>query len=152
RMSRREVDAVLAHEISHLEHHHPLKTHLAAAGAWLLVAAAARALALPYGLPAGFAACWLIYLFVARRFQVAAAAVAAAVPADAEAMISGLGQLARLNDVPLEWGRGWRWLMTHPTTRARGLAVGRRAGLAPERVEELLTGAVPAAERYGHRE
>ncbi|TMQ72255.1 MAG: hypothetical protein E6K80_03250 [Candidatus Eisenbacteria bacterium] len=104
---------------------------------------------IPYGFPAAFVLAWLTYLLVARRFEFAADAGAAALTGDAEAMISGLGHLARLNDTPLLWRGGWRWLMTHPTTEARALAIGRRAGLEPERVRELLANGLPPGERYG---
>ena len=109
-MSRREVDAVLAHEISHLEHRHPIKALLAGVGVWASVAAVAAPLAIPYGFPGAFVASWLTYLFVVRRFEFAADAGAAALTSDAEGVISGLGRLARLNDAPLTWGRGRRGL------------------------------------------
>jgi Zn-dependent protease with chaperone function len=152
RMSRREVDAVLAHEISHLEHQHPVRIMLAAMGACVPVTVVAMTLQLPCAVPAGFVAAWLSYLFVARRCEFSADAGAAALTGDAEALISGLGRLARLNDMPLAWGRGWGWLVTHPTTEARCLVAGRRAGLAPERVRELLANDLPPAERYGQAE
>src|SRR6185369_13541772 len=69
-----------------------------------------------------------------------------------ESLISCLGRLARLNDAPLTWSRGLGWLITHPTTEARGLAIGRRAGIAPERVAELLANGLAADERYGRSE
>lgn len=152
RMSRREVDAVLAHEISHLEHHHPILTLLVAAAVGALAGMVPASLGLPYSWPVGIVMFWLTYLFVARRCEFAADAGAAALTGDPESMISSLGLLARLNEVPLAWGRGLRWLVTHPTTEARGMAIGRRAGLAPERVAELLENGLPSTERYGRRE
>ena len=152
RMSRREVDAVLAHEISHLEHFHPIKTLLAALGAYAVFASSAAVLRLPYGFAAALVALWLMQRFVARRFEFAADAGAAALTSDPEALISGLGRLGRFNEMPLSWGRGWRWLITHPTTEARGQAIGRRAGLAPERVTALLRTGLDSDERYGDRE
>src|SRR5262249_8594406 len=58
----------------------------------------------------------------------------------------------KLNDSPLAWGRVLGCLVTHPTTEARGLRVGRRAGIAPERVRELLTQGLPSHGHYGHAE
>lgn len=148
RMSRREVDAVLAHEITHLEHNHPRKSLFAALLVWVLFGVGASSLSIPYGFPVTFVLSWLTYLFFARRFEYAADAGAAALTGDPEAMISGLGHLARLNDAPLAWSGAWRWLITHPTTAERGMAIGRRAGIAPERVAELLSNGLPPGERY----
>ena len=152
RMSKREVDAVLAHEITHLEHHHPIKALWIALTVYALFAAGAMLLKLPYGFALGLLAFLLTHRFVTRRFEFAADAGAAALTTDPEAMISGLGQLGRLNQVPLAWGRGWRWLITHPTTESRAQAIGRRAGLASERVAELLANGIPSGEAYGDRE
>src|SRR5262245_14311069 len=151
RMSRREGDAVLAHEITHLEHHHPIKALIAGLTVWGLIAGITIALKIPYGFPVGLVAFWLAHRFVARRFEYAADAGAAALTGDPESVIAGLGALARLNDVPLAWGR-WGWLVTHPATEARALAIARRAGLARERTAELLATGLPPTERYGDRE
>jgi len=148
RMSRREVDAVLAHEISHLEHRHPMMMVAGAAAAWLLVSVISMPIGYAYVVPMGITASWLAYLFVARRCEFVADAGAAALTGDAEAMISGLGQLSRLNDVPLTWERGRGWLITHPSTQARAQALGRRAGISPERIEELLTSGLPPVDHY----
>jgi len=94
----------------------------------------------------------LTHRLVTRRFELVADAGAAALTADPEAMISGLGKLALLNQSPLSWGRGWRWLITHPTTEARALAIGRGAGLDAGRVAELLANGLPPGERYGQLE
>ena len=152
RMSRRDVDSVLAHEISHLEHHHPILMMVAAGAVWALVAAVAVPLRLSYIFPVGLVASWLAYLWVARRCELAADAGAAALTGDPESMISCLGWLARLNEVPLAWSRRMGWLLTHPSTEARGRAIGRRAGLTPQRVVDLLANGLPSDERYGRRE
>lgn len=152
RMSRREVDAVLAHEITHLEHHHPIKALSASSVVMVVIIAVTATLRIPYGFPVAIALAWPTYLLFARRFEFAADAGAAALTSDPEATVACLGHLSRLNDTPLKWRRSWGWLVTHPTTEARGLAIGRRAGLAPERVAELLAKGLPEVERYGHRE
>src|SRR4029450_10319728 len=92
RMTCREVDAVLAHEISHLEHHHPMMMVAGAGAAWLLVAVVSMPIGFSYVVPMGIAASWLAYLFVARRCEYAADAGAAALTGHAEAKISGLRQ------------------------------------------------------------
>jgi Zn-dependent protease with chaperone function len=152
RMSRREVDAVLAHEITHLEHHHPIKALLAGLTVWALIAGITLASRIPYGFPLGLIAFLLAHRFVARRFEYAADAGAVALTGDAEGLVAGLGRLARLNDLPLDWGPRWEWWVTHPSTEARALAIARRARLARERVAELLASGLPPAERYGDRE
>src|SRR5262249_42216131 len=72
RMSRREVDAVLAHEISHLEHHHPLKTWLAGLGVLLSIVTVTEMRNVPFGPAAALLVFWFALRFVARRFEFAA--------------------------------------------------------------------------------
>jgi len=116
--------------------------------AWAVVSVASIPAGFAYMVPMGIAASWLAYLFVARRCEFAADAGAAALTGDAEAMISGLGQLSRLNDTPLTWSRRRGWLITHPTTEARANALGRRAGIAESRVAELLQHGLADTDRY----
>jgi len=152
RMSRREVDAVLAHEVSHLEHHHPILMLLVAVGVSSTLVTVAIVFRIPYGLAAVPFAAWITHHFAARRFELVADAGSVALTDDAEALISGLGRLARVNDMPLSWGRAWAWLITHPTTTARGMAIGRRAGIPSARVTELLETGLDPDQRYGDRE
>ena len=152
RMSRREVDATLAHELSHLARHHPRKTMLASAVACFAGVTIGVTLGIAVAAPLGVALAFLAGLFAARRFEFSADAGAAALTGDPEAVIACLGHLSRINQVPLAWRRARGWLITHPSTEARGLAVGRRAGIDPARVRELLEQGLPPGEGYGRAE
>jgi Zn-dependent protease with chaperone function len=147
-LSCREVDAVLAHEITHLQHGHPKKLALAlGAGVALSVV---TPLPLPglVAVPVSILAAIVFVYFMSRRFEWTADAGAVRLTGDPEAMISALARLNHLNHVPLEWG-SWseRWL-THPSTRRRAEAIARIGGIAPGRVAELLRGEPSADPHY----
>lgn len=163
-LSKREVDAIVAHELSHLRAKHPHKLML-----WLLlilvpvvtVAVVAgsggmvalftygltdRALftAFAVGLPLGV----LARQAIARRFEREADVAAVFITGDAEALISGLGKITRLSYTPLTT-TPWRELFsTHPSTLRRAEWIGAVHGLDRERVQELLSGEMSGAEHY----
>lgn len=163
RLSRREVDAILAHEVSHLKGRHPerLRNILALNFVLLIYGSVALYLvgatvveqftALPYGatcLPAlllaalpGAALAQYVRLRYARRFEREADDGALALTGDAEAQIASLVKVTRMNHMPLVWGGKWRERMiTHPSTRARVQRIAEQGQVSPERVEALLVG------------
>jgi Zn-dependent protease with chaperone function len=155
-LSRREVDAIMAHEVAHMK-----RRHLAILG-WLLVICwfapaiyfAARKtvpdlvwLALWVIGSLHFFA-WLSRIFM-RRFEREADADAVAIGADAEAFISALFRLDRLNLTPHEWSRFQETFLTHPSTARRIAAISERAGISSEAVLQEFRAANETAERYG---
>ena len=151
-LSRREVDAVMAHELTHLKRGHPFLLALTLAFTWVIVAILPSVmpfhmswpLAVALALPAGI----VLFGLVSRRFEREADAGAVALTGDAEALITGLARLTRLNTMPLDWGRLGESLLTHPSTRRRALVIGARAGLAGDRIETLLRSDLPQDEHY----
>ncbi len=163
RLTRREVDAILAHEVSHLKGRHPdrLRNILAlnfvllsyGSVALYLVGAAVveQFIALPYGatrlmaillaaLPGAVLAQY-VRLRYARRFEREADDGALALLGDPEAQIASLVKVTRMNHMPLVWGGKWRERMiTHPSTRARVQRIAEQGQVPPERVEALLAG------------
>ncbi len=139
-LSRREVDAVIAHELAHLRHRHPAKL-----GAAFAVPFAAILVTLSFVPPfawlgtapgiamAGFAG-WVSLLTWAKRFERQADRDAVQLTGDAPALITALVRIARLNAFPVDWSRGEEWVLTHPSVRRRGRARGDAGfvGLAPE--------------------
>ena len=151
-LTRREVEAVMAHELTHLKRGHPFLLVLTLAFTWVVVAilpsvipfAVSWPLAVALALPAGI----VLFGLVSRRFEREADAGAVALTGDAEALITGLARLTRLNTMPMDWGRVNESLLTHPSTRRRAQVIGARAGMSPDRVEALLRNDPPADEHY----
>lgn len=147
-LSRREVDAVMAHEITHLRRGHPLRLALALILIPVALLTVLPSFVGPLAMPIGVLLGAGISYFIARRFERTADAGAVKLTGDPEALISALARLNRLNHVPVEWSR-WteRWL-THPSTRRRADAIALQAGVAPGRVTELLRGEPSPDARY----
>ena len=144
-LSRREVDAVVAHELAHLRQRHvPLQTiAFVAIGAlipyaWsrMLSATGIRLLGLEAAL--GIAIVLLSFFLVSRRHERAADLAALAYTEDPEAQVTSLVRLTHLNWHPLRWGSWFERFITHPSTLHRAQAIARRAGILPDRLQQLL--------------
>ena len=147
-LTRREVDAVVAHELAHLKHDHPRLLGFALMGGFGAVAFSYFSFSWqPQWRPLFdvlfVAVPLLTYYFVARRFEFTADGTAVRVTSDPEAMITGLIKLHRLNLLPLQWGKWNERLLTHPSTVRRAQAIARLAQLSDRRVAQLLD---PSAE------
>lgn len=148
RLSRREVDAIVAHELAHLKEAHPKKLKFA-----LLVAGAlcVPLLMLPIG-PVAFVLPGLVgyaaYLFVSRRFEFVADRLAAEWTGDAPALVSGLVRLAHLSHYPVAWSRVREWTLTHPSTRRRAEALVAAGRLDRAQAESLLVTPADDPERW----
>lgn len=144
-LNRREVDAILAHELAHLKHDHAQK-RASAAGVMLVIVALAYSAYLDspfrpvFDILAVAIPLTLTY-FLWRRFELTADAQGAKLVGDPEALITGLVKVHALNLFPVRWGR-WseRW-MTHPSTVKRAEAIARATGLPLERIPSLLEAA-----------
>ncbi len=147
-LSRREVDAVMAHEITHLRRGHPLRLALSLILVPVALLTVLPSFVGPLAMPIGVLLAAGISYFISRRFERSADAGAVKLTGDPEALISALARLNRLNHVPVEWGR-WteRWL-THPSTRRRADAIALLGSIAPGRVTELLRGEPSPDARY----
>jgi heat shock protein HtpX len=122
-LTRREVDAVAAHEISHLGH--------VRRSPWAALAISAVLFQTPVGVllfPSAGAflvamlAPAMVYLAAlrgTRKREFAADAGSAALTGDPRAMISALARIARHNRQPLELKPMVEWFSTHPSTRKR---------------------------------
>ncbi|HEY3269241.1 MAG TPA: M48 family metalloprotease [Armatimonadota bacterium] len=165
-LSKREVRAILAHEIAHLRKGHAgpkaiLLVLGAGAFAGLLFALvdrlAGRAASPMFTAPTAALLMLSALLWISRRRERAADVGSAELTGDPEAMITGLVRLMRLNSMPVSWSRWDDRTLTHPSTRARAEALARRCGVSADRLEELLavdgepedTYGPPAAERDG---
>jgi Zn-dependent protease with chaperone function len=143
RMSQREVDFVLAHELTHLKLKHPAKLGYAHLAAWFVGFFALSMLApLFHADPAArYALIFVIVsvfpFFWSRRFEYAADAGAVAATGDPGAAISALFKLSELNMTPIHWSK-WRekWL-THPSSLRRARAIAKLASIPTEEIPAL---------------
>jgi Zn-dependent protease with chaperone function len=156
RLSKREVDAIMAHEIGHLKEKHPQtlsRINIAVIiVANIVVAAVSSAVNLQRWTPALFsvsiACAMLITHFLSRGNERHADSIAVNLTADPEAFITGLAKISRLNLMPLHTG-GWsESLETHPATMRRLLDVAGCGGISPARLQEMLHGPVGVEEHY----
>lgn len=142
-LSRREVDAVVAHELAHLKRRHPLLLLVVMVG--LVWAFWGWGTWLPgWDVPLRAVLAVALVLLLSRQFERSADRHAAALVGDPEALIAALAKLARLNLLPVSWGKLDEALLTHPSIRERARLLAKRHGIPWERVERLL--AVPAGE------
>jgi len=139
RLSRRELEAVMAHEIAHLRLRHPWKLALA------MLAVIVPAVLLFFFVPGGYRyvglivlAALLVRMVVSRRFEYQADAEAVRICGDPEALISGLAALGAANAMPMHWGRGIELLMTHPSTLRRIERIAAQAAIPADRLAALL--------------
>ncbi len=146
RLSRREVDAIVAHELGHLKHKHP---NYLVAGLMLAVTASvfigsfiklSGPLAGAQGAvrPAVLLVCLMGYFYLSRRFEFTADAEAVELTKDPQAMITALKEITRHNLMPLDWNQFGEKLLTHPSTRKRAEAIAWKGGIPREHLQELL--------------
>lgn len=141
-MSKREVDAIVGHELTHLQAKHGQKRAVFLVAMLLYFAATAWTNTyLPPRFPTGPLGILLVLLgiyFVSRRDEFAADAGAVRLTGDPQAMITALAKLFRLNTLPMNWHRLNEPLMTHPSVRRRISAIAKMAVIAPERVSQWV--------------
>lgn len=151
-LSKREVDAVVAHELGHLKYKHPqaLVNVLALAISLSALLAALLTSWLP-GLPWWFGVALiviLVFYYFSRRFEYAADAEAVALCGDPEACITALMKVNRLNLMPIEWSQLDEQLLTHPSTFRRIQAIAEQSGISSNRLQEVIATINAASERY----
>ncbi len=154
RMTRREVNYVLGHEMTHLKLGHPGKLAMAAVVSYF-VAMTSLSFAEPllhlstvprYALIVAIVT--LGPYFWSRRFEYAADAGAVELTRDPEAAISALFKLAQLNMLPIHWSNWSEKWLTHPSSLRRAQAIAHKAGIPPERVPEIAQVVAAADDHY----
>jgi Zn-dependent protease with chaperone function len=142
RMSAREVDYVMAHELTHLKLKHPAKLGYAYIGGYFLGTSLIPFLPsmfseqLIFRFAVIFAGITIFPYFFSRRFEYAADEGAVALTGDPRAAISALFKLSELNMMPTQWSHWSEKWLTHPSSLRRARAIAQKAGIA---VEEILT-------------
>jgi Zn-dependent protease with chaperone function len=152
--SRREVDAVLAHELAHLKRRHPILLPLP-----FLVAVGLGSLGLELGWHVRglsdttlLLICLLVgmafSLLLMRHFARAADAAAADLTKDPESLISALVKLSTLNRMPLLSGILQNPLITHLSILNCAQRVARSTGIAADRLTRALNSPETPSDRY----
>lgn len=143
-LSRREMDAIAAHELTHLRHSH---SYL---GMWLTLLCLAMVFfetplttQLQFW-PGGLFAALLLLVTVffasmrtMRKREFAADTGSTALTGDPQAMISSLLKITRKNNIPLDMNPAIEWFSSHPSTPKRIRALAAAANLEPAEVESL---------------
>ncbi len=143
-LSKAEVDAVVGHEVAHLQNKH-LGRRMTITFMVVLVFAFSGAVLeywLPRGLPNGpifYALFLLAFLFISRRNEFVADAGSVKLTGNAEAMITALARITRLNTMPIQWSKLNEKLLTHPSTLRRIRRLAKDARIPEARVSELLS-------------
>lgn len=146
-LNKNEVDAVIGHEATHLK-----KRHANTRSFVLLVAIILAALAgdwvqswtttnIPFG-PVAYGLFLFIVFFYSRRNEFAADSGAWKLTGDAEAMITALVKISRLNTMPIEWGKLDEKMLTHPSTLRRIKHLARLGNISEARIADLLNQSV----------
>jgi Zn-dependent protease with chaperone function len=159
RMSKPEVDYVMAHELTHLKLQHPSKLGMARIGGLILglILVGGGIAFLPwfdfklfeYFIVFGMA--MVFPFFISRRFEYAADAGSVAVTGDPRAAISALFKLAQLNMHPLQWSKWSEKWLSHPSCLRRAQAIARKAGIPVEEIPGIAREGASAASTYSPR-
>ena len=145
RLSRREVNAVVAHEAGHLSGKHISYKLILFWSYIVVVGPGATALLNRSGLPPWVLALPILPLLyvvavaqLSQRHEFSADARAVAITEDPEGMIAALSRLSRITRSPVDWGGIQGSILTHPSMKSRVLAIASRSGLAPDRALAVL--------------
>lgn len=144
-LNRREVDAILGHEIGHLGGKH-MGTRMVLLLAYLFVVGpAAESFLMRSGLPEWALALPLVPVlyvllasWIAQRHELNADARGVQLTGDPEGAIAALARLGRLTQLPIDWGGIQGSILSHPSMRSRVLAVARRFGVPEARALDIL--------------
>jgi Zn-dependent protease with chaperone function len=144
-LSRREVDAIVAHELSHVRR----PSRVAVRGlAFLMPVMILLAFVVPASLqwmPLMLPPLFLLQRALRRRIERVADADSITWSGDAEALITGLTRVTNSHGMPMEWPLWVKPLMPHPSTMERVRAAAGRARIPEDRFQQLLASASEAA-------
>lgn len=152
--TRREVEAIAAHELGHLRYGHPGWIGIFLVGGLIVNAIASAVIGATWPtswlrhVPLAILPTLLLYYFMLRRFEYQTDGYAAWMCGDPEALITGLVKLQHVSFLPLSWGPWEGFLLTHPSTSMRVEAIARANGVCRKRLQELIEHPELADDRY----
>ena len=137
-LSRREVDAVVCHELSHIR---PGQRSSRVVLYVLVVGSVIGIKLIPHFvdfIPLLLLSVYFLFKFWRRSVEFQADQDSVRWSGDPEAMISGLARVCFAHRMPLEWHAPISWMMAHPPTVDRMRAIARAGSLSDSRIAELL--------------
>ena len=137
-LSRREVDAVVCHELSHIR---PGKRLPRLAIYLLLVGLIVGTELVPHFadfIPLVILTAYFLFKSWRRSAEYQADLDSVRWSGDPEAMITGLTRVSYAHGMPLEWHAPISWMMSHPPTMDRVRAIARAGKLSDSRIAELI--------------
>ncbi len=171
--SRREIDFIVGHELAHLQRKHiqknvwisvltvPVMIFASSFLSGVVMVALSMVgstfptllrwgttLYLPLSVVFSLALIVLVKMFLSRRFEYEADAGGVALTNDAEAAMSALVKLGKLNLEPMDWGKRTGKLLTHPSVKQRVQAIARAYRLTDEQIANLMTQPDADSSRY----
>ncbi len=145
-LSRRETDAVIAHEIAHQTPGQRMLLSVLPFLAGLSILISAFFPAVKLAAPFVPIAAVLLWRAIRRFHEYDADATAVHTTNDAEALIAALARVVRITEMPLDWGRAAGLFLSHPPMSARFRAIAKKGGIKPARVDDIVasTALVPS--------
>ena len=137
-LSRREVDAIVCHELSHIG---PVRRSGLIVVYVVLVAAILGSHWIPNFadfIPVSLLGVYFLIKAWRRARERQADLDSVRWSGDAESLITGLARVSQAHGMPMEWGAPISWMMGHPPTMDRIRAIARAGGVKDSRVAELL--------------
>lgn len=173
RLTKKETDCVMAHEIGHVKKHHTLLLSWPGFLVIFLMINVALLIIFPLlpsliltdparifeiqdwlsqylSYPIALLLTVLIRYFLSRRYERSADEFAALLTSDPESMITSLVKLSRMNLMPISWGRWDEGLSTHPATLRRVERISKKHGIPADRLKMLLDTEPCRQERQGY--
>ncbi|HUW60402.1 MAG TPA: M48 family metalloprotease [Candidatus Bathyarchaeia archaeon] len=148
RLTSREVDAIVGHELAHARRKHPEKKVRfgllggvflgVIAGFWTARIPTSGDLQWRLACLLGLGLWMILSRAVTRRYERQADADAVELTGDPEAFITGLTKVYKLNFWPVQWKKRAELIMNHPSLMRRVEPVAARAGITPENLESLV--------------
>lgn len=138
-LSRRETDAVIAHEAAHLRPAQRMTLAVMPIGVSVAILTGSFWPELKVTAPFWPFAALLIWKAVRRFQEFDADGHSILVNRDPESLITALTRVSREGGLPLHWGNVAGIFMSHPPMTARFRAIARKAGIGQARIDELVS-------------
>ena len=141
--SRREVDAIVCHELSHINAiPKGAMPNATITVAWFLITSTVLASQFVKGVaditPLLMLSAYFLFKLWRRGEERKADLDSVRWCGDPEGLIMGLARMSYANSMPLEWSAPISWFVSHPSTMERFQAIARAGGVSVSRIEELL--------------
>jgi Zn-dependent protease with chaperone function len=138
RLPKREVDAIVCHELSHTGSKSKVMMYVLYVFVLCTTMAAEFVPGTVMLFPLLIVALVLSFKAWRRSQERAADRDSVGWSRDPEAMISGLARVSLVSGMPLDWGAPISWMLSHPSTGERLRLIAAAGGVPQSRVAELV--------------